>query len=240
VEYRFKSERLPPGKPYPQMGPDDERWITRWSRSHYPRTCPEFPVIGKGYVNEEPTNSYWMASLVDPLEDRFREGIRILDYGCGMGRLANFISGYLKEFLYLGVEPPGNTKLVTARPLFNHDPRIRFAEIGSPGEELAARQFDAAILGSVFTHLLPDTCRCILEHLLPIVEGGGIIIFSAFLDDKLTYYKSGVYGFPNCYHRAYLPYSWIDEMGQALGRAIRREGRFDCYGITTHFIFSIR
>ena len=107
------------------MESNSSQWINKWAQNKYPRLYPDFYVYGFG-TDAEPGTSHWMASLLDPMGERFKEGVTILDYGCGCARLFNFITGYLKDFKYYGTEPTGSKELEKAKSFFEDDPRAIF------------------------------------------------------------------------------------------------------------------
>jgi ubiquinone/menaquinone biosynthesis C-methylase UbiE len=47
----------------------------------------------------------WFTALSNAAGQSFCEGMVMLDYGCGCGRYANWISRRIKDFTYYGLEP---------------------------------------------------------------------------------------------------------------------------------------
>src|SRR5207248_2040734 len=130
----------------------------------------------------EPGSSLWLASLSEAMDESFRAGMTVLDYGCGAGRYAHFLRQRLKGFRYFGLEKPGSTfkhgekSIKIARRLFRWVPRIRFDLIGSRLESVALERADLVVLGSVFTHVDLDEMQLILRKLQPVIARGGKIV----------------------------------------------------------------
>jgi len=228
----------------------DELWQTKWAPKgapmgglkgyKYPVINPEFRDHGYGCDNWR-LGALWLASLCEGAGDYFKEGVTIFDYGSGSGRLANFVSGHLKDFTYYGAEPQGAGKwtpskrqpalpwgqrsIEKGRELLGHDDRVQFGYTDTPFEDEAVGSADIAILGSVFTHLLPNEVRRICDKLLPIIHRGGAVVFSVFLTNgqeqnikvkssgraEGIYVKGqdGAYGTSGCYAMTWFPYKWF-------------------------------
>ena len=71
----------------------------------YPQIAPGFCQSGFGEPNE-PESSLMCAAFARAMGEYFTEGVCLLDYGCGAGRFCNFMSGWLRVFKYIGLEPP--------------------------------------------------------------------------------------------------------------------------------------
>lgn len=196
-----------------QMGLENPQWINKWSQKKYPRLYPDFCVHGFG-TDGEPGTSYWMATLLDPMGEYFREGVTILDYGCGCARLFNFITGYLKDFKYYGAEPEGGQEIEKAELYFKDDPRAFFMTCEEAIKSKEAMSCDVVILGSIFTHLLEGKCEAILESLWPIIDNGGMIIFTAIFKQEAQAIKPGAHGFKDCYGVSYQRIGWIEDLEQ--------------------------
>lgn len=202
----------------------------------YERLIPGFYVYGYG-TDSEPMSSHWMASLIAPLGDRFREGVRILDYGCGGGRLFNFITGHLRDFHYYGAEPAGGKELDVAQSFFGADPRATFLTCEETIATLDEIRPDAVILGSIFTHLLPETCERILDSLMPVVERGGMVVFTTFVDPELTYRGPGAHGFDDCYAIVSHSAAWLESLREKYH--VEDAGYFDCNPSLRQWVYRI-
>lgn len=127
----------------------------------------------------------WLGSLVDK---HIYEHISILDYGCGYGRLSNYLSEKLNNFSYFGLEPNyagGPQHIGDALKYFN-DPRNRFGFIGTELEQEALEKCNLIVLGSVFTHLNYNTIKLILSKFKPIANDNVNIIASIFFDKEYS------------------------------------------------------
>jgi hypothetical protein len=148
-------------------------------------------------VTEEPRTTRYFETYFDALGPVFKEGIGILDYGCGCGRLANYVSAKLDEFSYWGVEQDndfGRWSIEYGARLFEHDPRVWLGAAGSWLEDEAIQHADAAVLSSVFTHLpFGAGFEPIMLKLRPIWERGAVV-FSCFLADRPQLHQHGLFG----------------------------------------------
>src|SRR5258708_1881971 len=169
------------------MLPTDGKWQDKWSQTAYPpiNSNPNIPACYG--TDAEPWSSVWLASLCEGLGPSFSEGIRLLDYGCGAGRLCNFISQRLRDFHYFGLEPAthfGEMGIGFANDNFGADPRVSFGSISSPLEKKAIDTATAVVLVSVFTHLAFSNFERICDRFALILLKGGVVSFSAFLADE--------------------------------------------------------
>lgn len=183
------------------MNKDSKEWINKWNKDAYKPICEGFYVCGYG-ADSEPHSSIWMASLVSSIGPRFKNGLKILDYGCGAGRLCNFISKKLKTFSYFGLEKVGDfgkKSIVKARELLGKDGRGTFDFIGTETEDEAIISVDAVVLGSVFTHVSYSNFQIMCDRFLYVLDRGGCVVFSVFIENE---YKEGIkntYGLRNCF-----------------------------------------
>lgn len=146
----------------------------------------------------------WCSVFSEALGDMFKEGMRILDYGCGRAVYFYFLSGWLEDFTYFGIEPKGAYKrrhikpndkmnLEVAREYFSRDNRATFGELDSDEEKRALSECSCVILASVFTHLrIADTYK-ILDKLLES-KSIQIIVFSAMISKLARVSRWGANG----------------------------------------------
>ena len=134
---------------------------------------------------------------------------RVLDVGCGIGRMAVPLTGYLDDqgsYEGFDVFPEGvrwcQENITPKYPNF----RFRVADIRNkeynPGGSFAASEyefpyedesFDFVLLTSVFTHLLPDEVENYLSEIGRVLAPGGRCLASFFLlnEESLDSIRSG-------------------------------------------------
>jgi SAM-dependent methyltransferase len=134
---------------------------------------------------------------------------RVLDVGCGIGRMAVPLTGYLDDqgsYEGFDVFPEGirwcQENITPTYPNF----RFRVADIRNkeynPGGRFAASEyefpyedesFDFVLLTSVFTHLLPDEVENYLSEIRRVLAPGGRCLASFFLlnEESLGSIRSG-------------------------------------------------
>lgn len=176
--------------------------------------------------------------------DRFRDGMSVLDYGCGVGRYAHFLRQRLDRFEYVGLEKPGaenrhgENSVAVARKIFRRDPRCGFDLIGSDTETRALSRADVAVLGSIFTHVDFGEVQRILEKLQPVADRG-VVVFSIFLDDHERLEGPGAYGFPDCYGRVWFTRDQLEALCHANGWKLEESESFLAQDVNVHRIFAL-
>jgi SAM-dependent methyltransferase len=147
----------------------------------------DFYAIGKEFLKHAIT------------QGGMRPDDRVIEPGCGVGRIASGLVEYLKHGSYEGfdvVKPPVDwcqQEITSRHPNFRfthadvHNVRynkhgtINAADFRFP----YGREFDFAILTSVFTHLLPDQVDHYLGELARVLKPGRrTLITWALLDDE--------------------------------------------------------
>lgn len=126
---------------------------------------------------------------------------KVLDYGCGLARLAIPMSGYLDshEGSYCGVDTDKSC-IERNRRVFGHLPNFKFHHVDiyskmynrkGQGYQVLLKKdfggpFDLAFLFSVFTHVLPEDCDFLLSFLSSQLSRPGQIFTSWFLLNDAT------------------------------------------------------
>jgi cyclopropane fatty-acyl-phospholipid synthase-like methyltransferase len=233
----------------------DRAWVETWSKVRFGPSAEEyagrlralagtidFSTFG---TDDEPGSSLWLASLSSAMGASFRDGMTILDYGCGAGRYAQFMRQRLTRFTYIGVEKPGSASrhgersIEAAQQIFRDDRRVTFGLIGSETETAAGARADVAVLGSVFTHVDLDELQRIFAKLRPIAMRGGKIVFSIFIDEAYRLEGPGGYGFPDCYGRAWFTHVQLRQASEAIGCVATEAETFVAQQINVHRIFAL-
>jgi ubiquinone/menaquinone biosynthesis C-methylase UbiE len=106
-----------------------------------------------------------------------RDGMSIVDLGCGSGRTAVQIAKRLPNCSYAGIDVVQDL-LDHARSICPPNYRfIRSTEVSFPLPDVSA---DFIIAFSVFTHLLHEECYAYLQDALRVLRPGGKFVFSFF------------------------------------------------------------
>lgn len=219
----------------------------------YPGIYPEIddPKAGglwEGVGTGRERSIQCMERFSEAMGDRFCDGVNLLDYGCGSGRFANFLSTQLASFHYLGVEPPEYAE--HHRETWQHldgSPHVDFDKIGSHKEALwlsAGFGCDVVLLISVLTHLPLTMAGYVLARFRQVVEDDGIVVFSAFVGKRAIEGPHKATAKKGERMRGY--HKWvrhtvagIESVAEALGWSLAVAGKWDDDG-KKHTIFVAR
>lgn len=165
-----------------------EHWNTYWSSTHYPPVVTAPPAAMYGGTNTEPLASIGMSCFLDAVREDFKEGFKVLDYGCGAGILGNFISARLQNFTYYGLEPNtlhGNERIGLAKQCID-DKRFTFGHIETDFDLISKQELDTIVLISIFTHMTEDDISTVLDSLQSVFSRNpkASIVFSCFIDQE--------------------------------------------------------
>ena len=127
----------------------------------------------QGFLESGKAQSDIIADLVERNGGKFREAQRLLDFGCGCGRIARHIPK-ISEAALFGVDY--NPRLVNwcAKNLTGTFARNQLM----PPLSFPDGYFDAVWLLSVFTHLRLETQNAWLAELRRIVRPGGMVVIT--------------------------------------------------------------
>ncbi len=126
-----------------------------------------------------------------------KPGHRVLDVGCGIGRMAYPLSGYLtKEGSYEGFDIVKSGIDWCNRNISREHPNFRFLHTGlfnklyNTGAKTAAENFvfpyrdndfDFVFLTSVFTHMMPAEVENYIREISRVMKPGAVCLVSFFL-----------------------------------------------------------
>lgn len=110
-------------------------------------------------------------------EQGLRDGMAVVDLGCGSGRTAVQLAKRLPKCSYVGID--------VVQDLLDHaksicPPSYRFIRSAAVAFPLPDASADMIIAFSVFTHLLHEECYAYLQDAVRVLRPGGKIVFSFF------------------------------------------------------------
>lgn len=159
----------------------DRQWpVRRHAINPHPLAPPCYGA------DTEPAATQWMSILCAAAGSKFGTDMVMLDYGCGAGRLVNFVSERVKNFTYFGVEPKKagpfqrnrSTNLDICRFNYGGDHRVIFGAIGGNEERQALNACTVIVAGSVFTHLAYEQYVAALQKFRPALKRGARFVHS--------------------------------------------------------------
>lgn len=223
----------------------DEAWTSHWSKEPFPPASPAYTCGYEFGSPDEPASSLWCASLLEPARKSkaFDTEFALLDWGCGDGRLFNFLSRRYKKFRYFGIEQEssfGMSCLWRASASFGQDRRAMFTTADNNKASEALDKATLIILGSVATHLLEDDLRKCLSRYERVLRRGAPLVTSFFIGNAFSAFIPGLYGNPKCHGVVTYTRPMIDAMAQSLGCTAVEDGEFEARDGHIHRIVVFR
>jgi len=221
-----------------------KHWEEYWVNTKNKAICEKPSVEVYGGTNYEPLASIGMSCFTDAIKDKFKEGFKVVDFGCGAGILANFISERLSNFTYYGLEPAngwGPDRISLGKSTFN-DPRVNFGLIENDYENIIKNnKIDAVILISVFTHLIIDDVYKVLENVEKVFtyNKNASIVFSCFIQKDLKLGRLQTEINSNYYSESHIKLEDLEVYCNNHGLKLRKHMDFMAMGGHKHEIFEI-
>lgn len=219
-------------------------WENYWKNKKENPILKNPPKILYGGTNEEPLASIGMSYFLNPVKNNFKENFSILDYGCGAGILANFLSERLNKFTYYGLDtdsPHGNERLNIAKKYLIDD-RLYFGTIEKDLKDILNKKIDAVVLISVFTHLPINEIYNILDNLKLLFEKNpnSSIIFSCFISkkEKLVDHLPEIW--KNFYGLSFIKEEQLVKYCKTNKLNLKKHRKFIAQGNHEHFIYEIK
>lgn len=217
-------------------------WINYWQTERYQPIITNPPAVLYGGSNIEPLASIGMSCFLDAIKAEFNDGFTVVDYGCGAGILANFISSRLKDFTYYGLEPDtdhGAERLSLGKQYLN-DSRIKFG-IVEDYEYIKKESIDAVILISVFTHMLFDDIVKVLDNIITIFDYNEecTIVFSCFIENVPRVVQHQPHIWERFYGESYISLTQLENYCTKNKIRLTNHIDFDAQGGYKHKIFKI-
>lgn len=104
-----------------------------------------------------------------------RDGMSIVDLGCGSGRIAKYIGKRMHDVEYLGIDVVPELLDYARSQTPEHFRFVLNHELAIPAPDNSA---DFLFAFSVFTHLLHEESIIYLDHARRVVRPGGLIVFT--------------------------------------------------------------
>jgi SAM-dependent methyltransferase len=163
-----------------------------------PPSDPLVPPRGRAFVGAGDFVAVGDAMLAEFVAAGLAPVHRVLDAGCGLGRMARPLAAFLDGGSYAGFDVVAADVAWCRRRYAALHPRFRFEHLDvanaaynprgrTPAERLVLPfpdgAFDFAIAISLFTHLLPAAARRCLHEIARTLAPGGRLFATFFVDD---------------------------------------------------------
>jgi SAM-dependent methyltransferase len=150
------------------------RWFDEWSAEQRSEYAGRFRALARSGVDIDGE-----ARMVDALAGRRS---RILDAGCGSGRLAAYLAGQGHDVLGIDIDP-----LLIDAGLTDH-PGLPLRQLDLRDVSPTLGEFDVvASAGNVMVYLEPGSERSVLAALASVLRPGGRAVFGFATDREYTH-----------------------------------------------------
>ena len=195
--------------------------------------------------DQEPYSTTWCEALSHGLGEKFKEGMWVIDWGCGYGRYYNWLEAVLEDFFYYGFEPRGKNNgdllIKFCRKTFElaHEPCL-FEFIDN--DEVVVNALltcDAVILGSIFTHISIEAAHKLVQKFTPLLDRDGVVVFSVIIGDEYTLGEPA-YEVEGSYHLVTHTEKQIEELAEKNDCTLTKTGSFTTNHEQEHFIYRLQ
>ena len=167
-------------------------------RRAYKGVIPEQIICGS---DDEPWSTQWCEILAQGFGPRWKEGVKVLDYGCGYGRFCNYMTEWFQQFEYTGLEIPNHKRAEQCISFakMHYGNRGQFGYLGGNVEAAALNSVDVVLLGSVFTHFTFLRFVEVFKWFIPAIERGGSVVFTVIPGSVYELGSNGALGLDRFY-----------------------------------------
>ncbi|RHW74886.1 class I SAM-dependent methyltransferase [Colwellia sp. RSH04] len=133
---------------------------------------------------------------------------RLLDFGCGQGRLSNgFLASKTEIARYIGVDTSLESINWCVNWIEKYHSNFKFLHVPAynarynPEEKMyqplpfEENTFDLVFLNSVFSHMLTADIRFYLEQFKRVLSSGGYVYLTAFIEDDVPHEEENPEGY---------------------------------------------
>jgi len=125
---------------------------------------------------------------------------KVLDVGCGQGRLPIGILKIIGNIDYIGIDVDRNSIIWCKKHIQNHHPSFKFYHLDVANErynkngtklnkdfklDLSDNSIDIIYLFSVFSHMYEDDMRIYLSDFRRILKSNGKVFFTTFVEENV-------------------------------------------------------
>jgi 2-polyprenyl-3-methyl-5-hydroxy-6-metoxy-1,4-benzoquinol methylase len=192
--------------------------------------------------DHEPWNTKWCEALSSGVGDKFKEGLCIIDWGCGYARYYNWLTSFFDNFTYYGFEvhgPKNGDLLVNFCRQKLSDPRCTYDYIDSDTVDTAITKCNVVLLGSVFTHISIKDADGIVKRFSKLLDKGGSLVFSVIIADNYSI-GTPAYGVEGSYDEVQHRRDQIETLARDNNCELREASHYQTNHTYVHTIFEMK